>query len=97
MTNESLRSYVLLRFDKLMKASNYKLFKAEIDEILDNKDQDSNELAKHLNQSPEFEIMQKYFVRTTLKSIESQLKTIKVIIVICFICAILVGLFGSGI
>lgn len=47
MTKDSLRAYVLLGFDKLMKADNYKLFKAKIGEILDkNENQDSNELAK---------------------------------------------------
>lgn len=98
MTKESLISYVLLYFEKVMRNDNYKLFKSEIDAIKEkNEEKDTKELARQLNTSPEFEIMQKYFVRDTLKSIESQLKTIKIIIVICFICGILAALFSLGI
>lgn len=97
MTKSSLTSYVLLHFDKAMKFDNYKLFQNEINQIKERNDEmDATEIAKELNNSPEFQIMQKYFVRTTLKNIESQLKTIKVIIVICFILGILAALFSLG-
>ncbi|MBT3384396.1 MAG: hypothetical protein HN778_03030 [Prolixibacteraceae bacterium] len=97
MTKQALTSYVLLHFDKVMRFDNYKLFKDEIIQIKEkNEDQDVNKLAKEINDSPEFEIMQKYFLRTTLKNIESQLKTIKVIILICFIVGILAALFSIG-
>jgi hypothetical protein len=93
MKKSGLTNYALLDFNKVMKSENFKSFKTDL-ELLQNKNENltDSDFAKLLNESPEFEIMQKYFIRTTLSSIESQIKTIKIIIVIFFIASILAGI-----
>lgn len=99
MTKSALINYLLSGYIKTMKSENYKLIKKEIIEFKDkSEDKDTVQFAKDIKENfAHFDILHEFYVREKLAGIESNLKTIKVIIVICFILAIIGAIFFSGI
>lgn len=78
MNKSVLKTYLLSSFSDSMKEDTYKMLKEEINKLAEqNEDDDAKWLAMEIkNNYPQFEIMQKYFVRGKLDSIDSNLKHI---------------------